>query len=138
MTGFDPNRLRGDYSPHREAAESRRAGKPKVRLPRHRLREPFLKGPIPMGWLVAAGRCRGRALHVGIALWQQAGIAGSARITLSNKWLAAMGIDADAKRRALSVLEQAGLVTISRRPGRNPDVTILAGGAVGSAADQNV
>ena len=29
----------------------------------------FLKGPIPMPWLIVAGNLPGKALHVGIALW---------------------------------------------------------------------
>jgi hypothetical protein len=36
--------------------------------PRHRSGEKFLKGPIPLLWLIQAGRLPGKALHVGLLL----------------------------------------------------------------------
>ena len=36
-----------------------------------------------------------------------------------------MGVSKDAKQRALSALEQEGLIVVEREPGRNPRVTIV-------------
>jgi ABC-type metal ion transport system substrate-binding protein len=36
-----------------------------------------------------------------------------------------MGVNGDAKRRALSFLEQEGLIRITRESGKNPRVTII-------------
>jgi len=46
-------------------------------------------------------------------------------VALPNKQLSAFGVDRDAKRRGLAALEAAGLVTVERKPGRNPIVTIV-------------
>jgi hypothetical protein len=43
------------------------------RIPRHRPGEKFLRGPIPWKWLIRAGRLPGKALQVGLLLWQAAG-----------------------------------------------------------------
>jgi DNA-binding transcriptional ArsR family regulator len=87
--------------------------------------ERFLKGPVPMSWLAAAARLPGKALAVGIALWRLAGATKSQTILLSTTEVVPLGVDRNAKSRALRVLEQAGLVSVERRPGRLPRVTIL-------------
>ena len=98
-------------------------GKPGATRPR--LSAPFLKGPIPLDWLQRAARLSGKALHVGNALWFRSGIERSRTVKLTNVLLQQFGVDRHAKARALRQLEAAGLVAVSRKPGRSPMVTIL-------------
>ena len=44
------------------------------RLARPMKGEHFLKGPVPLRWLVSAARLPGKSLHAGIALWYVAGL----------------------------------------------------------------
>jgi hypothetical protein len=80
---------------------------------------------IPIGWLSAAARLPGKSLHTGVALWCEAGSATSSTIPLSNVYSLEFGVDRNAKYRALAWLERAGLVTVERKIGRAPVVTIL-------------
>ncbi len=95
------------------------------KLPRPQAGEHFLKGPIPLGWLLKAGKLPGKSLHVGIAMWYAAGLTNSRTLRLSNIAVSRFGIDRNAKYRALSWLERAGLIAVDRNDGRSPTVTIL-------------
>ena len=93
---------------------------------KHRPRK-FLKGPVPLEWLRAAGVLPGRALHVGVELWYQAGLCRSRMIPFSYKSVQQLGVNRDAAYRALKWLEGAGLVTVCRASGRGPVVRLLEG-----------
>lgn len=93
--------------------------------PRPQKGEAFLKGPIPLAWLERAARLPGKSLQAAVALWYAAGLTRSARIPLSNVSGHRFGLDRNAKYRALAWLERAGLVTVERKLGRAPIVTIL-------------
>lgn len=86
--------------------------------------ELFLRGPIPWAWLQRAMVLPGRALHVALSLWLQAGILNGALVTVN---LSRLSVDRSAASRGLAALEAAGLVSVRRRPGRKPLVTILSG-----------
>ena len=89
-----------------------------------------LCGRIPLDWLSIAARLPGKSLHAGIALWFAAGLVKSASVPLSNISGLRFGLDRNAKYRALTWLEGAGLVSVKRKLGRSPVVTILdTGGA---------
>jgi DNA-binding transcriptional ArsR family regulator len=45
--------------------------------------------------------------------------------TLPNARLAAQGVDRQAKRRALTTLEKAGLITVERRGRKPPRITLV-------------
>lgn len=92
--------------------------------PRPRSGERFLKGPIPLDWLSAAARLPGKSLHVGIALWFMGGMHKSRVVPLSNIASLRFGLDRNAKYRGLGWLEGAGLITVERKLGRAPNVTI--------------
>jgi len=85
----------------------------------------FLKGPIPLNWLGTAAKQSGKALHVGIALWFLSGLKRSREIALSQSTLSLFGVTRHSGYRGLTELENAGLVSVDRHPGRNPVVTIL-------------
>jgi hypothetical protein len=67
----------------------------------------------------------GKALAVGLTLWHLRGMAGRPAIHFCLSRAAENGIPARTARRAVRALERAGLVAITRRPGRGLDVTIL-------------
>lgn len=96
-----------------------------VRPPRPKPHERFLKGPIPLPWLELAARLPGKSLHAGIALWYAAGLNRSRSVPLSNIASLRLGLDRNAKYRALGWLEEAGLIAVERKFGRAPVVTIL-------------
>lgn len=85
----------------------------------------FLKGPIPLDWLVAAARLPGKALHVGQALWYVHGLRKIKTVKLSNQLLALFGVSRHAYSRCLTAMEEAKLVKVQRRSGKTPLVTIL-------------
>jgi hypothetical protein len=98
---------------------------------------PFLRGPIPWHWLLAASALPGRALAVGVAVWFQAGLRGTrSDLPINTSRLAVPRSSAD---RGLVELERAGLVTADRHRGRCPRVTIVLPGmlTVGDLADSD-
>ena len=90
-------------------------------------RQKFLRGPLPLWWLHAAGVLPGKALHVGGELWYRAGLCRSKVIRFSYKSATQWGVKRHAAYRALKSLEDAGLVAVHRASGRSPVVTILDG-----------
>jgi hypothetical protein len=94
------------------------------RPPRPRQGEKYLRGPIPLDWLSLAARLPGRSLHVAMALWFMAGLTRSRSVPLSNINGLRFGLDRNAKYRGLVWLEGAGLISVTRKLGRAPLVTI--------------
>ena len=94
-------------------------------IPRASKSERFIRGPIPLKWLTVAARLPGKSLHVGIALWLEAGLRKSAVVPLSNVTGRLFGLDRNSKYRGLDWLEGVGLIAVERKLGRAPVVTIL-------------
>jgi hypothetical protein len=117
---FDPETLRGSRV-DLAALVKRSSGRP----PRHRLGEKFLKGPIPWAWLERAYPLPGKALHVALWLWREAGCRRSRRVPLCLSGELAPGLNRQSARRGLRQLVVAGLVSVRRTPGRGLEVTLL-------------
>lgn len=83
-----------------------------------------MKGPIPLEWMMIASGLPGKSLSVGVAIWYRAGLEKCGVIRLGNDVLKKFGVKPDAKRRALTQLEQAGLITVQREGNKNPLVTL--------------
>jgi hypothetical protein len=66
----------------------------------------------------------GHALLVGLCIWRLAGATKSYNVSFGNSDLKPLGIDRAAKSRALQALETAGLISLARRRGRFPTVTL--------------
>jgi hypothetical protein len=98
--------------------------RPPTKPPRHRRGESFLCGPIPWDWVARAGRQPGKALFVALLLWKEAGCEKRRTVRLNLSQAVAMGMSLDTARRGLRALETAGLVTITRKPGRGLVVTL--------------
>jgi hypothetical protein len=97
-----------------------------VPVPRPCRGEAFLRGPLPMAWLERAASLPGRALHIGVMLWYYVGLHKSARVKFSlSRCERRLGFDRTTATRGLAALERAGLVTVERRPGQRPVVTVI-------------
>jgi DNA-binding MarR family transcriptional regulator len=94
-------------------------------LPRHAPGEWFLQGPIPWSWLTAAMTLKGKALHVGIVLWQRAQMTKTDVVVLPTKVMSDAGVSRSSMQRGLSALEEAGLVSAVRGPGKRPRIRLL-------------
>ena len=107
------------------------AGRPLKRHPATQRghRDKHLRGRIPVTWLTAASCLPGRSLHVGVALWHASGLKGSLIVPLGNIPALQFGLNRNAKYRALGWLEDAGLISVKRKLGRAPLVTILEPGS---------
>ena len=86
---------------------------------------PFICGPLPLGWINAAGTLPGKTLQVGLVLWYLSGLCKSRTVRLGSKQLMAMGVARDAKYEALARLRDAGLIEVDQKPGRVPTITLL-------------
>lgn len=104
------------------------AGRPQAiiqRLPQPKAGDKFLEGPIPLDWLSTAAQQPGKSLHLAIAIWAIASLAGSANVQIGNLAVQPFGLDRNAKYRSLDWLEKAGLIHVQRKSGRSPVVTLL-------------
>ena len=82
-----------------------------------------------MAWLEVAAQLPGKSLHLAVVLLHLAAVNQSDRVILSNRACQKFGLDRNAKYRALSSLEGAGLVRVQRNLGRSPLVEIVGGAA---------
>jgi hypothetical protein len=80
---------------------------------------------VSLGWITSAAQLAGKALQVALLLAHRAGVTGRSEVVLSLRDWKMMGVAKDGRARALSRLEEAGLVDVSVRPGRSPVVTLL-------------
>ena len=79
---------------------------------------------IPFAWLRRANRLPGRAAAVATALWFLSGVKKSATFRLTAEAVDLAGCGRKPLYRALTALEQAGLIGVQRRPGARPIITI--------------
>jgi hypothetical protein len=92
--------------------------------PRHRPGERFMRGPIPWSWLERAAILPGKALQVSLVIWQIAGCSRRRTVKLSLVRVG-LGVNEQAARRAIYRLEQAGLISVVRKPGHALEVVLL-------------
>jgi hypothetical protein len=100
--------------PEREVDTSWRKERRRRRAPR------YLKGPVPLALLQKATALPGKALALYLAIRHRFDLRRTPEVTLPADYLAAWGINKDAKRRSLATLEAAGLIrVVGRGPGRS-------------------
>lgn len=85
----------------------------------------FIRGPIPLGWLTRASELPGKTLNTALALWWHHGMAKDSPFKLTQKALNALNVKRDAASTSLTRLEQAGLISVLRRPGQRPSITLV-------------
>ena len=98
--------------------------------PRRKQTGLFVRGPIPVRWLRLLHELCSRsssAWVVAIAVWHKVGLerGKTERLRLSTSFCSRFGVDRFTKRRGLAALEQAGLVSVDRQPGKATVVTLL-------------
>ena len=86
---------------------------------------PFIKGPIPVGWISEAAALPGKALHLALAIQWLSGMNKGAPGKVPKKVLATFSLSMDAYRDGLKRLEAAGLIRVSRLPGQSPLVRVV-------------
>ena len=92
---------------------------------RGRVQGRFLKGPIPFIHLTAGAKLPGHALTVLLAIYHQTALTRKDWVTLPKGLLSELGVSRDAKSRALSNLETAGIVEVTNDRGRPSRVRLL-------------
>ena len=98
------------------------------RQPIPRQQGAFIRGPIPLVWLDGVLSLPGRGpLVVALALVYQSGLERSPLVRVTRKLLERFGIPPRTSHDALAKLEAAGLVVVTKRPGRCREVEILRG-----------
>lgn len=85
----------------------------------------FVKGPIPLAWILKACSLGGNVAQVSWLLWFYYGLTNGEPITLSNIKAEEFGLERRQKTEALSRLEEAGLITIEQAPGKAPIVKLI-------------
>ena len=87
----------------------------------------FIRGPIPGQWIGEAAKLPGKSLHVALAILYLAGMNKDKGqpVALCRRTLALFGVGQRAGREALTRLDAAGLVSVVRRSGYCPRVTVL-------------
>ena len=101
-----------------ESSKRRRQRKSKGRGSR------FVRGPIPLLWLSRACGLGGKTGQVVLAIWYARGLNGEP-VALTSTLLATFGVTPKTGRCVLRRLEAAGLVSVERRSGRSPRVTVI-------------
>jgi hypothetical protein len=121
----DLERLRLPAGPSKVRPEARSKGPPPSPKSR-RIKGEFLKGPIPLSWLSAAAKLKGKApLAVALAVWFERGRRRGEEVRLTTAILDRFGVNRKAKYSGLKALEEAGLIRVRRELRRNPLITVL-------------
>ncbi len=85
----------------------------------------FLRGPIPLSWLGQASALPGKTMHLAVALQWLAGMSKGEPFKLSKKALGVFHVSRDAASDGLLRLEEAGLISVVRKPGQRPTIAML-------------
>jgi DNA-binding transcriptional ArsR family regulator len=85
----------------------------------------FIKGPIPLKWILAASELPGKSLEISMVLWFLKGVTKKHTVKLNGKLIRSFGVSRSTLYRGLAEMENAGLISIQRQKGRSPMVTIL-------------
>jgi hypothetical protein len=80
---------------------------------------------VPWRWLEQASRLPGSCVAVGLLVWHQSNLRKRRTFTFCLVRGEALNVSEKATRAALHQLEAAGLVAITRKPGRGLEVTLL-------------
>lgn len=85
----------------------------------------FIKGPIPLFWLFQAARLEGKVVNVAMAIWFKIGLQKTGdTVSLNLSRLKYFGVSRNSAAKALVKLENCGLVSVLRKPGSCPQVTV--------------
>jgi len=86
----------------------------------------FVKGPIPLDWLKEVAILPGKSLNVAMAIQWLEGMSGGKPVKLTKKAEASFNVSSDTSRECLNRLEEAGLIRLTRSPGKRPLIQVVA------------
>ena len=86
--------------------------------------DPFIKGPIPLKWVMRANALPGKAGAVGLALWFLAGVKGTRSFKVTAEAVRVAACSRQAFSHGLNALEGADLIAVRRQPGARPEVML--------------
>lgn len=87
--------------------------------------EKFIKGPLPLNWFISAQGLPGKAGAIGLAIWYLVGLQNSRTIKVNAQVEKVAGCSRKGLYAALVALEEAGLISVVRKAGARPTVTVL-------------
>ncbi|VGO16917.1 hypothetical protein PDESU_05509 [Pontiella desulfatans] len=91
--------------------------------------ELFIKGPLPLSWVTAAGALGGKCLHTGMILWHHHGLNRGESFQISHRRLSEHGVGTElTAKRSLDRLEASGLITVRLKSGQRKEIVINAAG----------
>ena len=93
--------------------------------PKKLIGSPFIKGPLPLDWIIAANSLPGKTGAVGLAIWFLVGVKCTRTVKLTRQIEQIAACHRKAVYAAITSLEQAGLLRVERRQGARPTVTVL-------------
>ncbi len=89
----------------------------------------FIKGPIPLDWILEAGKIGNKSLELGCYIWFVSGLKKSETVPINLGTVGlAFGISRRSMQRALGALERASLIKVTRSKGKMNLITILLKG----------
>lgn len=84
----------------------------------------YIGGPLPQDWFSRACKLPAKGANMAVALWYRHGMEGSP-VKVTTRLREEYGMSRKSARRALDLMEKAGLVKVERRNGCAPLVTLL-------------
>ena len=90
-----------------------------------RKKQRFIRGPIPADWIEQSARLPGKALQVALMVRYLDGFEQTGTVKLRPSVRNAYGMDRFSCTRGLDQLEAAGLISVRRKRGSSPVVTIV-------------
>ena len=85
----------------------------------------FIKAPLPYDWITRAAKLGGKSLHAAMAIRYMSGLTSSNTVKLTHRTMIGFGINVKASYTVIRRLEEGNLITVERRKGRSPIVTIV-------------
>lgn len=86
----------------------------------------FIRGPIPLNWILTAGKIGNKALELGCYMWFLAGLKDSQLFDLNlGKTGEEFELSRRSMQRALNALEAARLIEVTRFKGRKNRIKLL-------------
>ena len=90
----------------------------------------FIKGPLPLGWIIAANSLPGKSGAVGLAIWFLVGVKCTRSVKLTRQVEQIAACHRKAVYTAITSLEQAGLLRVERHRGARPTVTVISNSTI--------
>jgi hypothetical protein len=85
----------------------------------------FVKGPIPLDWLTEVTLLPGKCLNVAMAIQWLSGMSSGRPVKLTKRAETSFNVSSDTSRECLKRLESAGLIQLTRSPGKRTLIQVV-------------